>query len=77
MSKEKISNKTLKFRMFSSPFRLLFCRNQGRSIHFDMCNFRLANKISKTVQKEVREDTLVVLPEPELGNLKNKVLDHR
>ena len=41
-----------------------------------MCNFRLANKYSKTVQTEVREYTIVVLPEPELGKLRKKVQDH-
>ena len=54
--------------MFSSLFWLLFCLNQGWSPHFDMCNFRLAKKYSKTVQKEVRVYTIVVLPKPELGN---------
>ena len=63
--------------MFSSPFGLLFCYNQVRSILFYMCNFRLANKYSKTVQTEVREYTIVVLPEPELGKLRKKVQDHR
>ena len=56
------------FRMCSSLFWLLFCKNQGWSFHFDMSNFRLAKKYCKTVQKEVREYTIVVLPEPELGN---------
>ena len=54
--------------MCSSLFWLLFCKNQGWSFHFDMSNFRLAKKYCKTVQKEVREYTIVVLPEPELGN---------
>ena len=73
ISKVKISNKIFKFRMFSSTFGLLFCYNQVRSILFYMCNFRLANKYSKTVQTEVREYTIVVLPEPELGKLRKKV----
>ena len=59
--------------MFFSLFGLVFSKNQGRSINFDMCNFRLAKKYSKTVQKKVREYTIVVLPEPELGNLTNIV----
>ena len=56
--------------VFSLLFGLLFSRNQGGSIYFDTCNFRLAKKYIKTVHKEVREYTTVVLPGPELGNKK-------
>ena len=57
----------MKFAVFSLLLGLLLCKNQGRHAHFGMCNFRLANKYSKTVQKKVREYTIIVLPEPELG----------
>ena len=59
--------------LFSSLFGLLFSKNQERSINVDTCVIRLAKKYSKTVQKKVREYKIVVLPEPELGNLKYKV----
>ena len=55
----------------------LFSKNQGRSIHFDMCNFRLAKKYSKTVQIEVKVYTYVAGPMTGRRKLKNIVSDTR
>ena len=61
--------------MFSFLVVPLFSKNQGRSIHFDMCNFRLAKKYGKTVQIEVKVYTDVAGPMTEQRKLKNLVSD--
>ena len=54
--------------MFLLPFGLLFGKNQGRSIHFNMCMIRLAKKYCKTVQIEVKVYTEVAGPKTEQQN---------
>ena len=58
----------LKFKVFLLPFGLLFGKNQGRSIHFNMCMIRLAKKYCKTVQIEVKVYTEVAGPMTEQKN---------
>ena len=73
----EIKSKILKYRFFPSLYGPLFCKNQGRSIYFDTCNFRLAKQNCKTVQIKVREYTDIALPNSDRRKLINPVSDHQ
>ena len=61
--------------MFSFLLVPLFSKNQGRSIHFDTCIFRLAKKYSKSVQIEVKVYMEIAGPMTERGKKTNLVSD--